>query len=468
MLLTPQCVQASINGSVDPVIVSDISMDSRLTLCISEAGFSDGINFPYTVDFAQCPSGLDLSCVPLEISMNGEPAQRTDVNSGVAPAYYEYYFSSGAWAILSYIDDQPVFCIMDDTGGLAEGRHDFLMTIPADNMQDGQARTAEFMIEVVPVDTVIHTIQAAASPQEGGKVLGSGSYAYGSEAVIEAVPNSGYVFSHWVENGTELPDTSSQLTITAEASRSLTAVFMAEAQRPVVPSDTTAPVLTAVKAKRNGTKSAAVTFISDEAGRYYYTLTDSGVSVNEVCTEGEGDECVAGENVLRLNDLTSASSDVHIVAKDGAGNMGSIIVINIEEYKNPSPPASEEDGNGRDDDNDDKEKDDEGGGSGKDPGEGGPSDGTGSDGESGLNDPAGAPPPSENENGGNRVSVTARLNDAAPNIPVYEAGAADGLEVPKTGGSPTALLETTALAAVAGGCVNRRRSGIEIDADAGI
>ncbi|MCL2289558.1 MAG: T9SS type A sorting domain-containing protein [Bacteroidetes bacterium] len=47
-------------------------------------------------------------------------------------------------------------------------------------------------------------IEATPAPAEGGSVIGSGCYAIGTTATLVAVPNIGYEFVNWVENGDTL------------------------------------------------------------------------------------------------------------------------------------------------------------------------------------------------------------------------------------------------------------------------
>lgn len=47
----------------------------------------------------------------------------------------------------------------------------------------------------------IYLIAVAANPMEGGMVEGGGAFHYGGEVVMTAVPNTGYVFVNWMENG---------------------------------------------------------------------------------------------------------------------------------------------------------------------------------------------------------------------------------------------------------------------------
>src|SRR5690606_6392259 len=57
-----------------------------------------------------------------------------------------------------------------------------------------------------------YTVSATANPAEGGTIIGTGTYAYGENANLTAIPNAGYTFINWTENGNEI-STNPDLTI---------------------------------------------------------------------------------------------------------------------------------------------------------------------------------------------------------------------------------------------------------------
>ncbi|MCI8442800.1 MAG: hypothetical protein HFG27_09750 [Provencibacterium sp.] len=67
-------------------------------------------------------------------------------------------------------------------------------------------------------------IRTAASPAQGGSVSGGGSYPRGERASLQAIPNAGWKFLRWEENGRPV-STQPEYTFTAFANRTLTAVF---------------------------------------------------------------------------------------------------------------------------------------------------------------------------------------------------------------------------------------------------
>src|SRR5690606_36027353 len=49
-----------------------------------------------------------------------------------------------------------------------------------------------------------YTVSASVNPAEGGTIIGTGTYTYGENANLTAIPNAGYTFINWTENGNEI------------------------------------------------------------------------------------------------------------------------------------------------------------------------------------------------------------------------------------------------------------------------
>ena len=76
------------------------------------------------------------------------------------------------------------------------------------------------------ISTIIsYTITATPNPPAGGSVTGGGQYINGSSVTVTASANSGYCFSNWTENGTEV-STNSRYTFTVSGNRNLVANFV--------------------------------------------------------------------------------------------------------------------------------------------------------------------------------------------------------------------------------------------------
>ena len=78
------------------------------------------------------------------------------------------------------------------------------------------------------------TITATASPAEGGTVTGSGEYTISEQVFLTAIPNAGYKFVRWEENGIEVRDLSTySFDVTPSTTdRNLVAVFEVDSTVP--------------------------------------------------------------------------------------------------------------------------------------------------------------------------------------------------------------------------------------------
>lgn len=68
------------------------------------------------------------------------------------------------------------------------------------------------------------TITASANPASGGRAMGSGTYQYGNACTLTAIPNMGFDFIDWTENGIQV-STDANYTFTVEDNRTLNANF---------------------------------------------------------------------------------------------------------------------------------------------------------------------------------------------------------------------------------------------------
>ncbi len=69
-----------------------------------------------------------------------------------------------------------------------------------------------------------YTIAASVTPANSGTLTGAGTYTYGQSVTLTATPATGYTFTKWTENGTQV-STSASYTFTATANRTLVANF---------------------------------------------------------------------------------------------------------------------------------------------------------------------------------------------------------------------------------------------------
>ena len=69
-----------------------------------------------------------------------------------------------------------------------------------------------------------YAIVLLSNPSDGGTVSGGGSYQYGASCTVYATANSGYTFTNWTENGSQV-STNVNYTFTVNGNRSLVANF---------------------------------------------------------------------------------------------------------------------------------------------------------------------------------------------------------------------------------------------------
>ncbi len=106
--------------------------------------------------------------------------------------------------------------------GLAQGNYSESITLTS-----GDATTQVNLLgQVNQGDVVYYTITAVASPAEGGTITGTGQYADQGTVRLTAIPNEGYIFVNWTENGVEV-STNAYWVFTSDSNRDLVANFIA-------------------------------------------------------------------------------------------------------------------------------------------------------------------------------------------------------------------------------------------------
>lgn len=159
---------------------------------------------------------------PLDFPTPGEPAQVWDVTfSGVFNGQVHLTVGFDP-TILPPGFDQTGLCLYQFSGGVwvkLAGTVDpvgHTITVV----------TADLTPLALGADSITtFTVNAGASPVDGGTVTGSGSYVEGASVSLVAAPAAGYVFADWSEAGTTV-STSPSYTFAAHADRTLLASFI--------------------------------------------------------------------------------------------------------------------------------------------------------------------------------------------------------------------------------------------------
>ncbi|WP_028829819.1 S-layer homology domain-containing protein [Proteocatella sphenisci] len=101
--------------------------------------------------------------------------------------------------------------------------------------------------------------------------------------------------------------------------------------------DTTAPSLTTGAVTRTSDTAGTVKFTSNEAGTYYYAIVADGSAAPAINTSGAGAVCTTAETTItNPTGLTAGAKDIYIKVKDAAGNVSTVVKIDITACVAPS------------------------------------------------------------------------------------------------------------------------------------
>jgi hypothetical protein len=136
--------------------------------------------------------------------VNGEMLNSTIISELNTGEEYEYVYNINANTINAVGSANPtIFYILVQT--------------EIDEAEYGNNTQQSF---VYPDNTITLTVGA------GGTVQGAGSYAYNSPVTVTAIPNTGYIFAGWYENGKRLDAITEEYEFTVFSNRTLEARFI--------------------------------------------------------------------------------------------------------------------------------------------------------------------------------------------------------------------------------------------------
>lgn len=110
----------------------------------------------------------------------------------------------------------------------------YTFTVSADQTYIAIFEKVDTPTPPTPPTPTTYTITVNASPTTGGSVSGGGTFEKNTSITVTAVPNAGYEFKGWVENGAQV-STNANYTFTAGANRTLTATFEKKTEEPPTP-----------------------------------------------------------------------------------------------------------------------------------------------------------------------------------------------------------------------------------------
>ena len=171
------------------------------------------------------------------------------------------------------------------------------------------------------------TIVTTVVPEGSGTVTGAGTYLYGTNVLLTAIPAEGFVFDNWTENG-EVVSTNQSISFTAQTDRDLTANFS------VLQLNITAIAVPA----SNGTVEGAGTYA------YGTTVTLTAIAAEgfELANWTENDTIVSTETTLSFVAQTDRNlvanfiiQTLHITAETDPEGSGTITGTGDYNYGDP-------------------------------------------------------------------------------------------------------------------------------------
>lgn len=124
-----------------------------------------------------------------------------------------YDMGEGLSGVSITLDEGSYYAITSDSGGYAvplpdreEGTldvsaHGGAFSHPVTKQISLTGKNVKLDFVLSDAEPIIYTINLSSSPEKGGYVTGDGEYEHGAEATVKAIPDQGWVFSGWTENG---------------------------------------------------------------------------------------------------------------------------------------------------------------------------------------------------------------------------------------------------------------------------
>jgi len=156
-------------------------------------------------------------------------------------------------------------------------------------------------------DLPTYSITASAVPEESGTINGDGTYRHGESVTLEIVPESGYSFINWTENGKEI-DTKKEISFLANRDRELVANLEAPEEEPEEepveeePAPETYRISLSVEPEDGGTV--------DGKGEY-----EQGEKVTVTASASEGYEFVNWTEIINHEDFNDQEESTDIEAE---------------------------------------------------------------------------------------------------------------------------------------------------------
>jgi hypothetical protein len=173
-------------------------------------------------------------------------------------------------------------------------------------------------------------IVANVVPNESGTINGAGTYLYGDHVLLTAIPNIGFVFDNWTENG-EVVSTNQSISFTAQTDRNLDANFsVQQVNITAIPVPASNGSVTGAGTFPYGTNVTLVALANEGFQLGTWTENDSVVSTSDTLTfMAETDRNLVANFIIKQLNITAVSDPVEGGTITGAGayNYGDPVVL---------------------------------------------------------------------------------------------------------------------------------------------
>ncbi len=189
----------------DDLFVDDVLLIYNPSLSMGQLSSTslmpgDAINISFTLTGTMSPDNLNASA-------NQVIAQLSDANGNFSsPTELGRVTTNTSGSILAQIPNVP------------DGQHYKIRVVSTNYPMIGQN------MQEVTISSPSYTIEVSANPTDGGTVSGGGSYSGGQSCTVHATAATGYTFTNWTDNGTQV-STQPDYTFTVNDNRSLVANF---------------------------------------------------------------------------------------------------------------------------------------------------------------------------------------------------------------------------------------------------
>ena len=178
---------------------------------------------------------------------------------------------------------------------------------------------------VMAVFSPLYTINATANPNNGGFAIGGGEYMENDPVLLAVLPNEGFRFVNWTENGTVV-SVDEEYGFRAQADRSLTANFEEVAATYTVSASCSPSEGGTVTGAGEYTAGQTVTLTATPAGGYsFVNWTENGTVVSTDATysfTASADRSLTANFERNIFTVNASANPAHAGSVSGAGDYG--------------------------------------------------------------------------------------------------------------------------------------------------